>query len=254
MILGLDHLMIRVPAIDAATRLYSCILDCSPVAADDKVARFRIGRLELRLVRSETGVGEGAVAEGLAHAGLSVGNLERAARLAARRGLVVDHGTDAVDGRPVAVLRSGMDPALWLLAEPDIARPVATGSVTGLDHLVVASDDPERSLAMLGGRLGLDLRLDRANPGWGARMLFFRCGDAVVEVVHETSDMPHPPAPDRLWGVCWRVADIEAAHGRLGAAGIAVTAIRTGRRPGTRVFTLVEPPAGVPTLMLQAER
>ncbi|WP_372095319.1 VOC family protein [Tistrella mobilis] len=255
MILGLDHLMIRVPQIDAAARLYAHILDQAPVVADDHLVRFRIGDLEVRLVRAETGVGQGAVAEGLAHAALAVSDLDRAARLMSRRGLAVDHGTDVVDGRPVAVLRSGTDPALWLLVEQDPARPAAAGTVTGLDHLVVASDDPERSLAMLGSRLGLDLRLDRANPAWGARMLFFRCGDAVVEVIHETSAAaPHPPAPDRLWGLCWRVADIEAAHRRLAAAGIAVTGIRTGRRPGTRVFTLSEPPAAVPTLMLQADR
>ncbi len=61
-------------------------------------------------------------------------------------------------------------------------RNAAIASVSGLDHIVVHTTNPERAVALYGGRLGLDLRLDRSNEQWGARQLFFRCGGAVVEV------------------------------------------------------------------------
>ncbi|MFD0386578.1 VOC family protein [Tistrella bauzanensis] len=135
------------------------------------------------------------------------------------------------------------------------------GAVIGLDHVVIRTNDVTHAVAVLGGRLGLDLRLDRANPSWGARMLFFRCGDSIVEVVQSmagATDPPadtqiNPPPPHRFWGLCWRVADARAAHGRLTAAGIAGDAPRRGRRPATQVFTLAEPPAGVATLILSVD-
>ena len=63
-------------------------------------------------------------------------------------------------------------------------------------------------------------------------------------------DDPEPDAPDRLWGLSWRVANIEAAHARLKAANVAVSEIRHGRKPGTRVFTVKDNTLGVPTLMI----
>ena len=43
--------------------------------------------------------------------------------------------------------------------------------------------DPERAAALYGARLGLDMALDRSHPEWG-RLMFFRCGDLIVEVAH----------------------------------------------------------------------
>ena len=53
---------------------------------------------------------------------------------------------------------------------------------------------------------------------------------------------------DRLRGICWRVADIDATQARLTAAGIDVSEVRTGRKPGTRVMTVRSGTCGVPTL------
>ncbi len=79
--------------------------------------------------------------------------------------------------------------------------------------------------------------------------MFFRCGDLIVEVAH---DLAAPPSsgPDELWGLSWRTPDIVAAHARLDQAGIAVSEIRTGRRPGTRVFTIKDRATRLPTLVL----
>ena len=107
----------------------------------------------------------------------------------------------------------------------------------------------ERAVALYGGRLGLDLRLDRANPQWGTRLLFFRCGGAVVEI---SADLKSPVSdgPDRITGLAWRVADPDAAQARLAAAGLDVSPVRAGRKPGTRVFTVRAGVPCAPALML----
>src|SRR6266702_5203922 len=122
-----------------------------------------------------------------------------------------------------------------------------------MDHVVVSTPDPERAAALYGARLGLDMALDRSHPDWG-RLMFFRCGDLIVEVSHR-SGKPAGGARDklhdRLRGLCWRVADIDATRARLTAAGVDVSEVRTGRKPGTRVMTVRNGTCGVPTLLVQ---
>ncbi len=132
-----------------------------------------------------------------------------------------------------------------------LAAADAAGAVSGLDHVVIRTPDPERAIALYAGRLGLSLRLDRSEPTWGARLLFFRCGDLVVEVAHDL-EAGIGAGPDRLWGLSWRVPDIAKAHARLRAASVDVSDVRKGRRPGTQVFTVRSHAGRVPTLMLGA--
>jgi catechol 2,3-dioxygenase-like lactoylglutathione lyase family enzyme len=121
--------------------------------------------------------------------------------------------------------------------------------ILGLDHVVVSTEDPERAAALYGARLGLDMALDRSHPEWG-QLMFFRCGDLIVEVVKRPvagSDQTH----DKLWGLSWRVADIEAVRARLVAAGVGVSEVRAGRKPGTRVMSVRDGSCGVHTLLLE---
>ena len=125
--------------------------------------------------------------------------------------------------------------------------PSADAPVTAMDHVVVSSADPERAAALYGARLGLDMALDRSHPDWG-RLMFFRCGDLIVEVVHR----PDADADkDKLWGLSWRVAEIDATRARLASAGIDVSEVRTGRKPGTRVLTVRNGTCGIPTLLVE---
>ena len=143
----------------------------------------------------------------------------------------------------------------------------APGRVTGVDHIVVRTADPVRATALYAGRLGLSLRLDRSEAAWGVRLLFFRCGDMIIEVAHPLKrDTPgsrpggagsgriEAPmgATDQLWGITWRTDDIDAAHARLQTRGVDVSAMRTGRRPGSRVFSVRSHTGGVPTLFIGA--
>jgi catechol 2,3-dioxygenase-like lactoylglutathione lyase family enzyme len=128
--------------------------------------------------------------------------------------------------------------------------PAATHGVTAIDHLVVRSANPERAIALYGGRLGLDFALDRTNPDWGSRLLFFRCGDAVVEI-GAGLDTAVGDEPDRLGGFAWRAPDPEQARERMLAAGLDVSELRKGRKPGTSVFT-VRDAVGGPNLVISA--
>ena len=141
---------------------------------------------------------------------------------------------------------------LELARERPLSVRTGPASITAMDHVVVSTPDPERAAALYGARLGLDMALDRSHPDWG-RLMFFRCGDLIVEVTHR----PGKPANggkhhnDKLRGICWRVADIDATHARLVSAGVDVSEIRNGRKPGTRVMTVRSGTCGAPTLLVQ---
>jgi catechol 2,3-dioxygenase-like lactoylglutathione lyase family enzyme len=130
-------------------------------------------------------------------------------------------------------------------------RSAATSAapILGLDHVVISTEDPERAAALYGARLGLDMALDRSHQDWG-QLMFFRCGDLIVEVVKRPvagSDQTH----DKLWGLSFRVADIDATRLRLVAAGVDVSEVRAGRKPGTRVMSVRDGTCGVHTLLLE---
>jgi catechol 2,3-dioxygenase-like lactoylglutathione lyase family enzyme len=138
---------------------------------------------------------------------------------------------------------------LELAKERPLSVRTAPASITALDHVVISTADPERAAALYGARLGLDMALDRSHPDWG-RLMFFRCGDLIVEVVHrpgKNADATH----DRLYGLSWRVADADATRARLASAGLDVSDVRTGRKPGTRVLTVRSGTCGIPTLLVE---
>jgi catechol 2,3-dioxygenase-like lactoylglutathione lyase family enzyme len=138
---------------------------------------------------------------------------------------------------------------LELAKERPLSVRTSPASVTAMDHVVVATADPERAAALYGARLGLDMALDRSHPDWG-QLMFFRCGDLIVEVVHRPGK-DTDAARDRLWGLSWRVADADATRARLASEGLDVSDVRTGRKPGTRVLTVRSGTCGIPTLLVE---
>ncbi|WP_194291330.1 VOC family protein [Cumulibacter manganitolerans] len=172
---------------------------------------------------------------------LATGDPEATRSRLRRRGLAVgEDGDVAVNG-----LRFGLE-------RPADAEPEGPDAVE-LDHVVVHTADAQSAVAGYAGRLGLDLRLERHAPQWGSHMLFLRCGSAVLEVVQPLGEQPHEGA-DAVWGVAWRVPDVARAAERLTAAGIEVSEVRTGRKPGSRVCTLRDDRFGVPSLLIQHGR
>jgi catechol 2,3-dioxygenase-like lactoylglutathione lyase family enzyme len=138
---------------------------------------------------------------------------------------------------------------LELAQERPASAATSATPILGLDHVVVSTGDPERAAALYGARLGLDMALDRSHADWG-QLMFFRCGDLIVEVV-KRPDAGADQTHDKLWGLSWRVADIDATRARLLAAGIDVSEVRAGRKPGTRVMSVRDGTCGVQTLLLE---
>ena len=138
---------------------------------------------------------------------------------------------------------------LELAKERPLSVRTTVASITAMDHIVVSTSDPERAAALYGARLGLDMALDRSHPDWG-RLMFFRCGDLIVEVTHRPGKRADA-ARDTLWGMTWRVADMAATRERLVADGVDVSEIRDGRKPGTRVMTVRTGTCGIQTVLLE---
>lgn len=259
MISGLDHVAIAVRDFEAATAGYGQLLGREPTLVPGEGARrawFQLADTALEIIAPD---GDGAAGdrvrarldasgEGLWIAAFCVDDVEAAARLLSRRGLEVEHLPKAA-----WVRAAGLDFVLTA-GRADAAPSPATGEdaavVPSLDHIVVTTPNPDRALGLYGAKFGLDLRLDRANAQWGARQLFFRCGQAVFEV-GASLKAPVTDEPDRFGGLAWRVVDPHAARARLAAAGFDVSEVRAGRKPGTHVFTVRNAPGGAPALMIQ---
>ncbi|MEM1105078.1 MAG: VOC family protein [Pseudomonadota bacterium] len=130
------------------------------------------------------------------------------------------------------------------------ARAPHALEVAQLDHLVIATPNPDRAAAHYGARLGLRLALDRTAPQWKTRFLFFRVGGLTLEVIHRIDEDTRPEEDDRIWGLGWKTGDLAASHARLTANGVDVSPIREGRKPGTEVFTVRSSTLGIPTLFI----
>jgi catechol 2,3-dioxygenase-like lactoylglutathione lyase family enzyme len=267
MIHALDHIAVAVQDLEAAVADYAALLGrtAERTGAKDGAERawFHLSNISIELI---TPAGAGAAGDRvrarLADAGegawllaFAMESLAVGGRTLERRGVgwhIAASG--ALIGEPATT--AGVHMAF--IERPKGARPAPSPLTTdadavpiGLDHVVVLSPNPDRALAIYGAKLGLDLRLDRANPAWGARQMFFRCGETMVEIGHGlkagVSD-----APDSLGGLAWRMAHPAAAQARLANAGFNVSEVRKGRKPGTEVFTVRDRTSGVPTLMLSA--
>jgi catechol 2,3-dioxygenase-like lactoylglutathione lyase family enzyme len=278
-ITGLDHVVVLTGDINAASAAYQTLFARAPAwqyggAGADRVL-FTVDNTTLELVAPSGDDADAdrirsvltAQGEGLASICFRTRDIARMHRRLDRLTLKPDpiaevESRDAVSGATLAWKRTRTATEatrgirLFFL-ERDKERPLSvrttTGSITALDHVVVSTSDPERAAALYGARLGLDMALDLSHPDWG-RLMFFRCGDLIVEVTHRPGkerDTSQDKLQDRLSGLCWRVSDIDATHARLVQAGVDVSEVRTGRKPGTRVMTVRKGTCGVPTLLVQ---
>lgn len=239
MIEALDHFVLRASFVSGAVGAYETLL-----GRKAEKGCLRVGNVGLAIE-------DIAATARLSSIVFASADLEKAARLLDRRAvptrrsdghLVLD--AKATHGVPIGLIERREPPSPSPLLKSSEAAAIAA-----LDHVVIRTPNPERAIAFYAGRLGLDLRLDRSNPDWGSRLLFFRCGDLVVEIAHSLKGGVSD-APDELWGLSWRAADIAACNDRLKKAGVEVSQPRNGRRPGTQVFTVQSHAANVPTIVI----
>ena len=274
MITGLDHVVVLLNDIEAGAAAYELLLGRAPSwrsrGEGSQTVLFTLDNMSLELMAP---VGESVAArrireviklwgEGLASLCFATSDIAKMHRRLERVALKPDtvaevESRDLVSGDVLhwkrtraTELTRGVRMFFLELAAARPRSPVTTDApILGLDHIVVSTEDPERVAALYGARLGLDLALDRSHQDWG-RLMFFRCGDLIVEMVCRPvagGDQHN----DKLWGLSWRVADIEATRARLLAAGLGVTEVRAGRKPGTRVMSLRDGTCGIQTIVLE---
>ncbi len=260
MITGIDHVVIGVRDLDAGVADYQRLLG-STVSYSyerDGVAAAVIATtnsaVELMTPRGDSGMAPRLRAiindfgEGLVSVAFSVSDIERMHRRIERVGLSPDAITDGEAGalrwrRFRANSHAAKGVRLFFIERAAPLADVSESDVIGLDHMVIQIDDMDTAAALYGARLGLDMRLDR---GIGdRRLMFFRCGDLIVEVA-QVKETVH-----RLWGLSWRVRDAEREQARLANLGLSVSEVRGGMKPGTRVFSVRDKTCGVPTLMIE---
>jgi catechol 2,3-dioxygenase-like lactoylglutathione lyase family enzyme len=275
MITGLDHIVVLLGDVEAGAKAYQLLLGRAPSwrSQNDgaETVLFTLDNMTLELMAPAGDTPAAArirevirtSGEGLANLCFSVGDIEKTHRRLDRVALKPDPvaEVDSRDAGSGAHLRWKRTRAAtevtrgvrMFFLELAGARPrsaaTSASPVLGLDHVVVSTEDPERAAALYGARLGLDMALDRSHQDWG-QLMFFRCGDLIVEVVKRPvagSDQTR----DKLWGLSWRVADIDATRARLLADGIDVSEVRKGRKPGTRVASVRNGACGIHTLLLE---
>jgi catechol 2,3-dioxygenase-like lactoylglutathione lyase family enzyme len=286
MLQSLDHAIILVRDLDAASRTYAGLLGRDPSWRGEHPeggttnALFRLDNTYLELLCPRPGSAPARFFE---------------ARLEQRgEGLIgLAFGTDDARGCRTALEERGLHPrppqqgsgrdldsgavrqwenvvlpgdearglllfAIQHLSSPEIL-PVAgltapaPSAVTGVDHVVVRTADPEAARQLFGDQLGIRLALDRTFEQWGGRMLFFRIGGLTVEVVAALGEQTTPRAADDLWGIAYRVPNADAARERLAGAGFDASEVRPGRKPGTRVFSVRAETCGVATLCIELD-
>lgn len=277
MITGLDHIVLVCPEIVTGTAVYSALLGRAPdwqsVSGDGwATALFRVNNTALELMAPH---GKGPVFErlgeiitdegpGLKSLAFGTHDIEHAHHRLTRRGLMPH---EIIPGESLSDIRS--EKRTWrrfrctdaetagiktFLIEhvSGALEPVDApeGAVTGLDHIVINTPNPDRAAALYGARLGLDLALDRTAPEWKTRFLFFRTGGLTFEVINRLGEDHDASANDTIWGLTWEVCGLEAAHERLLDGGFDVSALRKGRKPGSRVFTIRNGTLNVPTLFI----
>jgi catechol 2,3-dioxygenase-like lactoylglutathione lyase family enzyme len=285
MFTALEHVALIVTDLRTTFDRYTALLGCEPSwhgAADGaECVRFQLDNVALEIVApSKFGTGElgnrvrtqlERQGEGIWALTFAVDDMTRTRHILERRGVASTEArtirssqtateeervwststlaTEATFGATIQLREHKPEGKRWRRSKR-MARD--NSDVTALDHVVVTTSQPERAAALYGARLGLEMKLDRTNPDWGSRLMFFKCGDLVVEIAHSLKNTDSD-APDKTWGLSWRVPDIAAASTRMADAGFNISETRTGRKPGTKVFTVRDAPAAVPTLVIGRE-
>lgn len=287
--LTLDHVVIAVQDLDAATDDYRVIFGREPSWRGEhptygtKNTLFRIDNTYVELLalggraRDSRWAGELARffdvhGEGVYALALGTPDVDETARALRKAGIdVVDpadgEGVDAATGARRS-WRNAMAPPkatngarLFFISHqssPD-ALPLAAVSaaggshVTRLDHTVVLSADMEASRHVWKDQLGARLALDRTFPDRHTRILFFRLGDITIEISGGSEQTKEGMGkPDRLWGLAWGVDNLQATCDRLTADGIDVSGPRAGIKPGTLVASAKGAAThGVATLLIE---
>lgn len=249
LISNLDHVSIAVTDLESAVHDYQTLFNTTVsnrASSNENEAWLYTGNIWLRLHQRSD-------ASGLHHMAFACSDWEKAQRRVKQFTLAADEPAAPESNNSAMHLNPertrGLTLSLMLQVAPSQDAVSTPRDVAGLDHVVIQTAQPEHTGFVYGSILGLDCRMDLSNPKWDSRLIFYRCGDLIVELYHPLSRREQD-APDSFFGLTWRVADVHATRTRLLDSGVLVSELRPGRKPGTAVFTVKSHTQDVPTLFI----
>lgn len=179
---------------------------------------------------------------------------------------VGDEGVCQVDGVALRLGRPGRKISGWALEDveagadvdglPTLPTPPPSAAAThpngtiAIDHLVVMSPDPTRTIQALAFH-GVQPRRQRRTDMYGPpfTQTFFRLGRPVLEVIGPAT--PAGPEAARFYGIAFTVHDLDVTAEFLGDR---LGRVKDAVQPGRRIATLRrEAGAGVPLAFMSPE-
>ena len=262
----LDHVILGVADLDAATAAYGLVLGRAPSwhgAHPDLGTRntlFRLDHAYVELLADAAPSVAGFVGQTLHERAeqplalaLQVADIDVAIAHLRARGLTI---TDAMDGRGTddsggrtrtwrsALVDRDAAGGLRLLiiqhtTPPEALPPAPDTTDNGtacqrIDHVVVFTTDLASVERLWTDVFGLGAAWRQDFPERGTRNVGLALGDVVLELIMRT-DGTGPRRPQRFWGLAYAVGDCDGAVNRLRSRGVAASDARTGLFPGTRV-------------------
>jgi catechol 2,3-dioxygenase-like lactoylglutathione lyase family enzyme len=145
----------------------------------------------------------------------------------------LDNGGTGITGwtlRDVPTDLTDVDGVPTGYSEAPLGEPAThPNGVTRIDHLVFMTPDLPRTTTALVA-LGLDVRRERDAGAF--QQVFFRLGEAILELV---GPQEAGPGPASLWGITFAVDDLDATADFLGDR---IGRVKDAVQPGRRITTL----------------
>jgi len=221
--------VIAVPELTAAVAEYQALLGASfwPVPGDHPQPRAWLGLANVTVELRQQAIARPSIVA-LVFAGDAPSDTPREVSNARELALGICDGADTANFRQ--------------------AQGESQNARLRVDHLVLRTADADACIDLFSVGLGIRLALDKNAPQWGARMLFFRVGKLTLEVVEPAEEKPEK---DHFWGIAYQCADISNTAHRLVEVGVALSEVRPGRKPGTKVATVKSHSLTIPTLLIE---
>lgn len=229
MIRSIDRIVIAVPELVAAMAEYQALLGAKfwPVPGNHSQPGAWLGLANVTLELRQQAVAQPSIIA-IVFAGDAASDIS----------------TDVVNARELSLsICDGADTASFRRAQVESQNPKLS-----VDHLVLRTADADACIELFSVGLGIRLALDKNAPQWGARMLFFRVGKLTLEVVEPTEEKP---ARDHFWGIAYQCSDLSYTTQKLLEGGVALSEVRSGRKPDTKVATVKSHSLAIPTLLIE---
>ena len=282
---AIDHVIIAVADLDAATTSYRSLLGRAPSWRGEhptygtRNTLFRLDNTYIELLAAAPNA-KSPLSEMIRDAlderterlfglALSVADARAAAHFLRGRGVRVadptdGEGIDQRSGRRRTWRNAFIDPAtagglrLLLIQHTSpptlLPRALSVGDETsvavGVDHVVIFTSELNATLRLWCDTFDIPETWRRDFPERGTRNVGLDLGGITIECITRL-DQSSGAVADRLWGTAYSVLNVEHAVVRVRAANIEIDNPRAGLAPNTRVATLRW--RGAPTLLIQRE-